>query len=109
MAGRYNQMSPRWHKEHSEAFDLAQEDAKTYLKKCPKCGLWACEYCWNSERGMCKNDADDSNLCPYCYQLAGKGKFCQSCGKPLKLICENCNFESEHGTKFCGGCGNSLA
>ena len=109
IAGRYSQMSPRWHKEHAEAFDLAQEDAKKHFKKCPKCGLWACEYCWNVERGMCKKDADDSALCPYCYQLAGKGKFCKNCGKPLKLICEKCNYESEHGTKFCGGCGNPLS
>ncbi len=35
MSERFQGMSPEWHKEHEQAFEVAQNEAKGHLQKCP--------------------------------------------------------------------------
>lgn len=49
-------------------------------------------------------------LCPNCKKenLPGS-KFCSNCGISMqKITCPNCNFENAPGSKFCSNCGNKL-
>lgn len=109
LASRYDQMSAHWHQEHQEAFELAQIDAKQYyFKRCPICKRWACEYCWNTIRGICNEDASKYMVCPQCNQLITIGKFCNHCGSILARACPKCNSVYEKGTKFCADCGTEL-
>lgn len=50
---RFTGMSPEWHKEHEEAFELAQNEAKGHFHRCPKCTKWVCENDWNEQEGLC--------------------------------------------------------
>src|SRR5665647_11452 len=44
---KFEGMTAEWHQEHEEAFMIAQNEAKGYFHRCPKCRNWACDNDWN--------------------------------------------------------------
>ena len=40
---RFGDMTPEWHKEHEQAFELAQNEAKWHFHRCPKYHKYVCE------------------------------------------------------------------
>jgi len=54
---KYEGMSPEWHKEHEQAFELASNEAKGHFKRCPRCHKWVCDNDWNDESQLCTDDA----------------------------------------------------
>jgi hypothetical protein len=126
IAGRFEGMSPQWHKEHEAAFELASNEAKQHFKRCPKCKNYVCENDWNEEEGLCVDDAPREAV----EVAAAKGKkmvkdieaeaektqvfkgkietkqtICPKCGKPAGTgkFCNNCG--APLGVAKCKKCG----
>ncbi len=114
---RYRGMSAEWHKEHEQAFGLAQNEARGHFHRCPKCNKWVCEMDWNEQEGLCVKDAPRTNVEVasakaekmvsdikkkasqtevFSGEIESKQTLCPQCGKP-----------SGEG-KFCNNCGGSL-
>jgi hypothetical protein len=115
---RFEGMSPEWHREHEEAFKLAQNEAKGHFHRCPKCTKWVCENDWNEQDGLCTTCAPRENIevaaaraekmvedikakaakTPvFTGEIESKQTICPQCGKPS-------------GTgKFCNNCGAPLS
>ena len=53
MSDRFQGMTPEWHKEHEQAFELAQNEAKGHFNRCPRCHKYVCENDWNEQEGLC--------------------------------------------------------
>jgi len=110
---RYQGMSPAWHKEHESAFELAQNEAKQYFHRCPKCKKWVCENDWNEQEGLCVDDAPRVNVevaaakaekmvgdikekaagtQVFTGEIESKLTLCPQCGKPAGegKFCNNC-------------------
>jgi hypothetical protein len=117
LARRYEGMSPDWRKEHDEAFDVAQNEAKGHFHRCPKCTKWLCENDWNEQEGLCTECAPRENIevaaarsrkmvrdieekaentTVFTGQIESKQTLCPQCGKPAGA------------GKFCNNCGASL-
>lgn len=118
LGDKFGEMSPAWRKEHDEAFERAQVEAKAHFYRCPKCTNWVCENCWNEQEGLCvkcapreavevaaaraKKKSQDIETKAGATQvftgpIEGKQTLCPACGKPA-------------GTgKFCVNCGASLS
>lgn len=54
---KYEGMSPEWHREHEQAFELASNEAKGHFKRCPRCHKWVCDNDWNEEAQLCTDEA----------------------------------------------------
>lgn len=110
-------MTPEWHKEHEEAFEIAQNEAKGHFQRCPKCYQWVCEMDWNEQNGLCTKCAPRANVevasaragkmvsdiqqkasqtQVFTGEIEDKQTLCPSCGKPAGQ------------GKFCNNCGASL-
>lgn len=129
LAKRYGAMSAQWHKEHDQAFDRAQEDAKAHFDQCSVCNRWACEYCYDKQGRVCKehsktmsksssSSAKATNgsspevlmvVCPKCEKIVSAKKFCGECGAKLQPICPSCGKLADPNAKFCGECGAALS
>lgn len=109
LSKKFGKMSSQWHKEHDEAFEVAQNEAKQNFNRCPVCNRWACNHCWDAQKKLCIDDAKNTMICPKCHQPAGTGKFCNNCGASLILKCSKCGAEYTENKKFCGACGASLS
>ena len=117
LARRYEGMSPDWRNEHDEAFDVAQNEAKSHFHRCPKCTKWLCENDWNEQEGLCTECAPRENIevaaarsrkmvkdieekadktTVFTGQIESKQTLCPQCGKPAGA------------GKFCNNCGASL-
>ena len=57
MSERFQGMTPEWHKEHEQAFELAQNEAKGHFHRCTRCHKYVCEDDWNEQEGLCVEDA----------------------------------------------------
>ncbi len=99
-----------------------KEDHVRFLHKCPECGIWSCNYCWNAERGKCLNCAPSFDpevrfekslatrfmeqaifICSQCRQEVGsvsKKKWKAGDEKKYLVQCSNC------GKWVCGDCWN---
>ncbi|MFA5165833.1 MAG: zinc ribbon domain-containing protein [Candidatus Paceibacterota bacterium] len=115
---RFEGMSPEWQKEHDEAFEKAQAEAKAHFHRCPKCTQWVCENDWNEQDNLCtacaprenvevasaraKKKSEDiqakaASTQVFSGDIEAKQTLCPACGKPA-------------GTgKFCNNCGQPLA
>lgn len=118
LSERFQGMSPEWHKEHEQAFQLAQNEVKGRFHKCPSCGQWVCDTCWNDAEGLCVKEAPHvaaevaaaraaamkkqiwekaEGTQVFTGEITAKQTMCPQCGKPA-------------GTgKFCQNCGAPLA
>ena len=110
---RFEGMSPEWHREHEEAFKLAQNEAKGHFHRCPKCTKWVCENDWNEQEGLCTACAPRENIevaaaraekmvedikakaaktQVFTGEIESKQTICPQCGKPsgARRFCNNC-------------------
>lgn len=114
---RFNGMSPDWHKEHEQAFELAQREAQGHFKRCPKCNKWHCETCWNEQAGLCVSDAPRESVE---VSAARAQKMVKDIGaaaettpvftgkiEQKQTVCPKCGKPCGEG-KFCGNCGAAL-
>ncbi len=112
--------SVAWEKQHDDAFKRAITEVKTFFKQCKRCGRWVDETCWNDERGLCLDDAPDTEaalstiqeeaLLEQARQKArevdyiDKDRFEQT----IVATCPHCGAKAQGG-KFCGNCGKPLS
>jgi hypothetical protein len=59
---RFEGMSPEWHREHEQAFELAMNEAKGHFHRCPRCHKWVCELDWNDQTGLCIEDSPRESI-----------------------------------------------
>ena len=113
LSQKFEGMSPAWHKEHEEAFMIAQNEAKGYFHRCPKCRSWVCDNDWNEQEGLCVNCAPRVNVevaaakgrklvqdieakaqetAVFNGEIESKQTICPICGKPAGegKFCNNC-------------------
>jgi len=110
---KFEGMSPAWHKEHEQAFDVAQKEAMGHFHRCPKCRKYVCDDDWNEEEGLCVDDAprEASEVAAaraekmvedikakakttqvYSGEITSRQTLCPKCGKPAGSgkFCNNC-------------------
>ncbi len=114
---KFNGMSPKWHKEHESAFELAQNEAKSHFHRCPKCKKWVCENDWNEQEGLCVDDAPRINVevAAAKAQKAVQDIYGKAAGTQVftgeieskQTVCPKCGKPAGEG-KFCNNCGASL-
>ena len=117
LSERFDGRSPDWLKEHDNAFERAQNEAKQHFHRCPGCTQYVCDACWNEDEGLCtkcaprqeiyvaqaraqamKRNIDEAGKSATVWQgnIESKTTICPVCGKPA-------------GTgKFCNNCGASM-
>ena len=123
---RFHGMSPEWHKEHEQAFELAQNEAKAHFHRCPRCTRWVCDNDWNEQVGLCVGCAPRENVevsaaraekmvqdirtkaeqtQVFTGEINERTTLCPQCGKPAGTgkFCVNCGFRLDM-TK-CPKCG----
>lgn len=123
---RFRGMSPDWHKEHQEAFERAQNEAKGHFHRCPRCQKYVCETDWNEQEGLCVQDAPRQNVevaaaragrmmenireksretQVFDGEIDSRQTLCPQCGKPAGegKFCSNCGFSLQ--LPECSRCG----
>ena len=109
-------------KAHDQAFAAAIEQAKRHFHRCARCMNYACDTCWNSDKGLCRNCAPDAEVEIDAARAVGEVQAAreravaegQKRGQKLdvtrerQLVCPQCGAET-HGVKFCPECGVKLA
>jgi len=118
IAERFSGMSPEWHKEHEEAFKLAQNEAMGHFHKCPKCMRWVCDICWNDEESLCVEDAPRAATeiaaaratvrKDQIWRKAEEAQIFKGEIKPTQTVCPVCGKPAGAG-KFCSNCGAPLS
>ena len=126
LSDRFEGKSPEWQKEHEQAFERAQNEAKQHFHRCPACNKYVCDQCWNEDEGMCtscaprqeiyvaqaraqamKRNIDDAGAGATVWQgeIESKTTICNTCGKPAGTgkFCNNCGASME--LKECPRCG----
>jgi hypothetical protein len=107
---------------HDEAFAAAIEQAKKHFHRCGRCMNYACDRCWNGDKGLCRKCAPNAQLEIDSARAEGEVEMArtranlegQHRGEQLdvksdhQLVCPKCNAET-HGAKFCPECGEKLA
>jgi len=117
LAQRFEGMSPEWQKEHDQAFEEAQNEAKQHFHRCPKCKKWVCDNDWNEQENLCVDDAPRQAVevatarakkmvkdieakaemtTAFAGEIKSKQTLCPKCGKP------------QGEGKFCNNCGAPL-
>jgi hypothetical protein len=114
---KFKGMTPEWHKEHEEAFELATNEAKEHFKRCPKCKKWVCENDWNEQEGLCIDDAPRLNVeiaaakskkaVDDVYKKAAETQIFTGEIESKQTICPQCGKPAGEG-KFCNNCGAPL-
>jgi len=118
IAERFQGMSPEWHKEHEEAFKLAQNEAMGHFHKCPKCAKWVDDTCWNDEDGLCTQDAPRAAAeiaaaratarKEQIWKKAEETQVFTGDVKATQTMCPKCGKPAGAG-KFCTNCGAPLS
>jgi hypothetical protein len=126
MGERFQGMTPEWHKEHEQAFELAQNEVKGHFQRCPRCHKYVCENDWNEQEGLCVEDAprESTEVAAaraekmvtdirqkaettqvYTGEITQRQTLCPVCGKPAGSgkFCNNCG--APLGLKICPKCG----
>ena len=118
--------SPAWQKEHQEAFEVAQNEARQHFHRCNSCSSYVCDACFNEDEGLCVScaprqeiyvakaradamrrniDAAGQGATVWQGAIESKTTVCPSCGKPAGTgkFCNNCGASME--LKVCPQCG----
>ena len=117
LSQRFDGKSPEWLKEHEQAFERAQNEAKQHFHRCPNCNKYGCDHCLNEDAGLCtscaprqeiyvaqahaaamKRNIDQAGQSATVWQgnIEAKTTMCPVCGKPAGS------------GKFCNNCGASM-
>ena len=117
LSRRYEGMTPEWHKEHDETFELAQNEAKEHFHRCPKCTKWLCENDWNEQEGLCTKCAPRVNIeiaaakakkmTEDIREKAGATQVFKGEIESKQTLCPQCGKPAGEG-KFCNNCGAPL-
>jgi hypothetical protein len=115
---RVTGMPPEWHKEREKAFELAQNEAKGYFHRCPKCRRWVCADCWNEQEGLCVEDAPRAavevasaraqKMTADIQSKAAETQVFTGDIESKQTLCPECGKAAGEG-KFCGNCGANLS
>jgi hypothetical protein len=126
LSERFDGKSPEWQKEHEQAFERGQNEAKKHFHRCPNCNKYVCDHCWNEVEGLCtscaprqevyvaqahaqamKRNIDNTASTATVWQgkIESKTTICPSCGKPAGSgkFCNNCGISID--LKECPKCG----
>ena len=126
MSERFEGQSPEWHKEHEQASERAQNEARPHFHRCPNCNSYACDHCWNEDTGLCtrcsprqevyvakasagamKRNIDEKAATAVVWdgKIESKTTICPQCGKPAGSgkFCNNCGASMD--MKECPKCG----
>lgn len=126
LSERFEDRSPEWQKEHENAFERAQNEARQHFHRCHSCHQYACDACFNEDEGLCvdcaprqevyvakaradamRRNIDDAGESAVVWQgkIESKTTICPSCGKPAGTgkFCSNCGASME--VKPCPKCG----
>lgn len=109
-------------KAHDEAFVAAIEQAKNHFHRCARCMGYACDRCWNGDKGLCRKCAPDAQVEIDSARAEGEVDMArkraavegEQRGEKVdvksdhQLVCPKCGAET-HGAKFCPECGEKLA
>ena len=117
LAGGATQKSPKWHKEHEAAFEVAQNEGKEHFHRCPKCYKYVCENDWNEQEGLCVVDAPRINIEVAAAKAKKAVEDIQSKAEKTQVftgeieskqtLCPQCDKPAGEG-KFCINCGMNL-
>ena len=130
LSERFHGQSPEWQKEHQEAFEAAQNEARRHFRRCNSCSSYVCDACYNETEGMCVScaprqeiyiakahseamkrniDAAGQNATVWQGAIESKTTVCPNCGKPAGTgkFCNNCGASME--LKTCASCGANNA
>lgn len=126
LSERFEGQSPEWQKEHQQAFEMSQNEAKRHFHRCNSCNTYACDSCYNETEGLCvecaprqevyvakahadamKRNIDEAGETATVWQgaIESKTTVCPNCGKPAGTgkFCNNCGTSME--LKTCSICG----
>jgi hypothetical protein len=109
-------------KAHDEAFAHAIAQATDHFHRCARCMEYACDTCWNTAKGLCRNCAPDAEVEIDAARAQGevdavrirahsegeKRAEQMDVKRDRQLVCPKCGAET-HGAKFCPECGVKLA
>ncbi len=109
-------------KAHDEAFARAIDQAKSHFHRCARCMQYACDTCWNTAKGLCRNCAPDAEVEIDAARAQGEVEGVRERARAegerraqqmdvtrdRQLVCPQCGAET-HGAKFCPECGVKLA
>lgn len=109
-------------KAHDAAFAESIEQAKRHFHRCARCMKFACDICWNTGKGLCRDCAPDAAVEIDAARAEGEVQSAREAaraeglerGQELdvkrdrQLVCPQCGAET-HGAKFCPQCGTKLA
>ncbi|MDR2974723.1 MAG: zinc ribbon domain-containing protein [Propionibacteriaceae bacterium] len=110
--------SPEWLKEHEQAFERCQNEAKEHFHRCPNCNSYACDHCHNEDAGLCVTCAPRQAVCVAQAHAAAMKRNIDQAGQTTTVwqdtieaktaICPACGKPAGAG-KFCNNCGTSMA
>ena len=127
---QFQGQSPEWRKEHEQAFERCQNEAKEHFHRCPNCNSYVCDHCKNEDTGLCtkcsprqevyvaqthskamKRNIDDAGETATVWEgeIESKTTICLVCNKPAGTgkFCNNCGASME--LKECHKCGTKNA
>ena len=115
---RFQGMTPDWHREHQDAFKLAQEDASGHFHRCPKCRKIVCPHDWNEQDGLCVECAPRADVEIAAARAARRADEIRETAATTNVfrgkieakttLCPTCGKPAGEG-KFCTNCGANLS
>ena len=119
-----NVKSATWEQAHEKALVEAGKEISPNFIQCPRCNKWVCrERCWNSQKGLCKQDAPDLGVEMASAQAqksveeihahAAMAEEDKKLGKEywregIVGTCPNCEKPLAKNSRFCPECGSDL-
>jgi hypothetical protein len=117
LSQKFEGMTPEWHKEHEQAFEIAQKEAKQHFYRCPRCKKYVCENDWNEQEGLCVEEAPREStevaaaraekMVTDIKEKAAKTEVFTSAIESRQTVCSECGKPAGEG-KFCNNCGAAL-
>jgi len=118
LSERFEDRSPEWQKEHEQAFERAQNEAKQHFHRCNSCFTYVCDACYNDEEGLCVKCAPNENILVAKTRADAMRRNIEEAGQTATVwkgeieskttICPVCGKPAGSG-KFCNSCGAPMS
>ncbi len=109
-------------KAHDHAFEASIQQAMHHFHRCARCLNYACDVCWNNDKGLCRQCAPNAEVEIDAARAEGEVRAAREMAdaegqrrgqkmdvtRDRQLVCPKCGAET-HGAKFCPECGEKLA